>query len=54
MRVNTRSTMLAVLVLGAYAFAQADSIAWLNSYEDALRQARESNKLVMVSFYTDW
>lgn len=34
--------------------AGGGSIAWEGSYESALETARQSNKPVMVEFYTDW
>lgn len=54
MQVARVSVAVVALVLGAYALAQAGDIAWLGSYDEALQQARQSDKLVMVNFYTDW
>ncbi|MEJ5250263.1 MAG: hypothetical protein HPY54_03915 [Chthonomonadetes bacterium] len=34
--------------------AHADGIAWLHSYDEALKQAKENNRVVMIDFYTDW
>lgn len=29
-------------------------IAWMKSYEAAVKSARASKKLLLVDFYTDW
>ncbi len=49
-----RKVVPAMALLWVFATAHADGIAWLQSYDDALKQAKENNKIVMVSFYTDW
>jgi thiol:disulfide interchange protein DsbD len=33
---------------------QLDAIAWLTSYEAALRTAHDQRRPVMIDFYTDW
>lgn len=54
MRNVIRKTAPAFALLWAFAAVYADGIAWLNSTDDALRQAKEGNKVVMVDLYTDW
>lgn len=54
MQVARVSMVVVALVLGVYALAQAGDIAWLSSYDETLQQAKQSGKLVMVNFYTDW
>ncbi len=34
--------------------AHADEIAWSQDFNKAVKQAKATNKLVMVDFYTDW
>ncbi|MCW5938649.1 MAG: thioredoxin fold domain-containing protein [Fimbriimonadaceae bacterium] len=50
---NTRS--IALFALAAFAaLANANEIAWSKSFADASTSAKESGRLVMVDFYTDW
>lgn len=44
MRVIRKTSVLAISLFGVSGCAQADSIAGLSPCEEALRQARESNK----------
>ncbi|HVP56859.1 MAG TPA: thioredoxin domain-containing protein [bacterium] len=34
--------------------AERDAIAWLTSYEAALKTAKDERRPVMIDFYTDW
>ncbi len=34
--------------------ARASEIAWAPSYDRAVASAKQSHKLIMVDFYTDW
>jgi uncharacterized protein YyaL (SSP411 family) len=38
------------LLLAGAAMAQSDSIEWLGSYREALRQAKETHKPIFVEF----
>src|SRR4051812_19579160 len=42
---------LATLSAAALSFAQ---IKWVSNYQTALKEAKASNKLVMIEFYTSW
>ncbi|HZT44012.1 MAG TPA: hypothetical protein VFA07_17735 [Chthonomonadaceae bacterium] len=56
MRTKILSGIAAVAcLLGTMAAAQAQSqIHWAASYAAAMDQSRETRKLVLVEFYTDW
>ena len=41
-------------LMTATAAMAAPAIPWAKTFPDALAQAKKSNKLVMVDFYTDW
>ena len=45
--------LLCALLFTATA-ARADEIAWSKDFTKAVAQAKKTNKLVMVDFYTDW
>jgi thiol-disulfide isomerase/thioredoxin len=50
-----RTRLIAIAALAAFsAFVQASDIAWAKSFEEAQASAKESARLVMVDFYTDW
>ncbi len=47
---------VAVLLGGALLAAEADKpgVAWLKDFPSTVKQARETNRLIMVDFYTSW
>ena len=46
--------LLCALLAGFTSPAHADEIAWSKGFTKAVAQAKKTNKLVMVDFYTDW
>lgn len=54
------SRFLAVILMvgltGCYAASSgsAESIVWINSYEEALKASEAQGKPVMIDFYADW
>lgn len=45
----------AALLATAFALpARADELPWEKSFDDAVKKAGASNRLLMVDFYTDW
>jgi thiol:disulfide interchange protein len=45
---------LAVLVLGAATAAAAGDGQATTTYADALAQARQQNRILVIDFYADW
>jgi thioredoxin-related protein len=52
-RLTTALAVTAVLTFGTSAIA-AEHITWSSSYHAAAAVARQTHKLMMVDFYTDW
>lgn len=42
------------LLWTASAAHAATEIAWAKSYDSAVAQAKQTHKLILVDFYTDW
>lgn len=49
-RIIVSVSLLLVLSLSAYASEQAQSIHWINSYNKALSEAKQSGKPILLSF----
>lgn len=43
-----------LLCFASTAFAAEPAISWAKSYSDAMSTAKQTHKLVMADFYTDW
>ncbi len=41
-------------LIGTAASTSAAEVKWAKSFEAAVAAAKQSNKLVMADFYTDW
>lgn len=42
-----------VAAIGPSGFAE-DGVSWVASYEEGLKGAKESGKLLMIDFFTSW
>lgn len=42
------------MVLATGAAQAADTISWAKTYTGAVTQAKQTHKLIMIDFYTDW
>lgn len=49
-----RALFLMLLLSGAAQLAQAGGIAWRKSLPEAIREAKQTHKMVMIDFYTEW
>lgn len=56
MRCSLAATLVALLIGGSARAADTtlSSIAWVEDWGAALKQAKEENRLLMVDFYTSW
>lgn len=48
-----RSTLAAALILACVAAAGAEEIRWMASYEEGVKAAEESGKLLLVAFFAE-
>ena len=44
---------MAATAMGTAVFAE-DAVNWAASYDEALKAAKESGKLLMIDFFTEW
>lgn len=54
MQIKLTRIGLGAVCVAACAMSQAAGINWQPNYEAALKQAKATNKILMVEFYTDW
>jgi hypothetical protein len=53
-RIGFHIVAAGVCLIGAVNSASAAEVKWAKSFDAAVAAAKQSNKLVMADFYTDW